>query len=84
MINSEAEKFAWVLQGETHFLIREYERQGIEFSHMLMWEAKQVTGDTIFSTVPDRWYHAYQYFNVPVSTEVASQTHPLQARHSHI
>ena len=66
------------MQGQTHFLIREYEQQGVEFAHMLMWEAEQVTGDVIFETVPERWYHAYQFFDQPVSTNVSSEAHPLQ------
>lgn len=68
------------VQGATHFLISEYEKQGVEFDRILMWEAKPITGETIFRTVPPRWYHAYQYFNVPVSTNVTSPDHPLQAR----
>ena len=67
------------MQGETHYLVRQYEKQGIEFNRMLMWEAKQVTGDVIFKTVPERWYHAYQYFNQPISTNVTSDAHPLKA-----
>ena len=68
------------VQGATHFLISEYEKQGVEFDRILMWEAKPITGETIFRTVPPRWYHAYQYFNVPVSTNVTSETHPLQVQ----
>ena len=66
------------MQGATHFLIKEYEKQGVQFDRMLLWEALPITGPQIFRTVPDEWYSAYQYFNVPVTTDVTSPKHPLQ------
>lgn len=70
------------LQGETHHLIRTYEAQGIDFDRMLLWEGKPVTGEVIFESVPEHWYHAYQYFNVYVSANTSSEAHPLQVLQS--
>lgn len=54
-----------------------YERNGIDFNRMLLWEAKQINGNEIFSKVPAEWYPAFQYFDIPVTSDVSSLTHPL-------
>ena len=66
-----------LLQGRDHYILRSYESNGISFDRMLLWEAKQVGGDIIMESVPKRWYHAYQFFNVLVSTDVDAEDHPL-------
>lgn len=63
---------------EPHYLIKQYEKAGVDFNRMLLWEAAQVTGETIFQTVPERWHHAYQFFDIPVTADVQSPAHPLQ------
>jgi hypothetical protein len=66
------------LQASPHHLIKGYERAGVNFDRILGWEAAQVGGNTIFAQVPERWYHAYQFFDIPVTTDVNSEGHPLQ------
>ena len=65
------------MQGQNHYILRTYESNGISFDRMLLWEAEQVGGEVIMKFVPKRWYHAYQFFNVLVSTDVDANDHPL-------
>lgn len=65
-------------QGNTPYgIIKGYEERGIHFDRMLMWEAEQVSGKVIFKHVPSRWYHAWQFFDLPVTTNTRATEHPL-------
>jgi hypothetical protein len=66
-----------LLQGIDHYIVKSYESRGIEFDRMLLWEAEQVGGETIFQYVPKRWYHAYQFFNIKVGMDANAEEHPL-------
>lgn len=54
-----------------------YKRQGIDFDRFLLWEARQQTPETIYAHLPKGDIHKYQYFNIPVTTNVADPSHPI-------
>ena len=64
-------------QGRPFFLLSAYEYRGVLFDRILLWEAEQATGSVIFSKVPKRWFHAYQFFNVPVTLNSGDDDYPL-------
>lgn len=59
------------------WMLESYERRGITFDRIFLWEATPMNGTHIHSRVPDRFYPAYQYFNIPASPDPADRRNPL-------
>lgn len=58
-------------------LIQTYGENGIEFDRHLMWEARQMTGQELFSQVPAQRHHSYQYINTPATSDPLNPSNPL-------
>lgn len=54
-----------------------YRRQGISFDRFLLWEAAEVQPANIYRNVPKSDIHKYQYFNIPVTSDVADPSNPV-------
>ena len=54
-----------------------YERRGIEFDRLLLWEANPTPAAAIFSDLPKDVWQKYQYFNWPASSNMSDPSSPL-------
>ncbi len=54
-----------------------YESNGLEFVRMLMWEVAPQKPAELLAQVPAKYYHAYQYYNVPASADINDPKNPL-------
>jgi hypothetical protein len=54
------------VQGQGWF-VRSYERLGLPFDRLLLWEAAPMPPAKIYDKVPPAMLRKYQYFNIPVS-----------------
>lgn len=52
-----------------NFLYSVYQKNGLIFARMLLWEVEKRDPVDLFSQVPHEVFHGYQYFNIPVSIE---------------
>jgi hypothetical protein len=54
-----------------------YQRQGIVFDRFFLWEAVTQAPAEVFKNVPKADMHKYQYFNVPVTSDAADMSNPV-------
>lgn len=59
------------------WLIETYAKRGIEFDRILLWEAAQHNATSVFKDVPKALHHAYQYFNLPATSDHEDPSNPL-------
>ncbi|WIA15646.1 hypothetical protein OEZ85_002272 [Tetradesmus obliquus] len=60
------------------WFVRSYERLGLAFDRLLLWEAKPLDPAKVYSKVPPELLHKYQYFNIPAHTDLSSPSHPVR------
>ena len=54
-----------------------YDRHGLDFDRLLLWEARPTPAEEIFSGLPQHLWHKYQYFNWPASSNSSDPSSPL-------
>jgi len=60
------------------FLFNTYKFRGLNPSRMLLWEAKPMEPEKVFTAVPGEVLGAYQYFNVPAILTEGDRRNPLE------
>lgn len=59
------------------WFIESYARNNLRPSRMLLWEAKSHPAPEVFKDVPDDLHFAYQWINIPASSDQSSPANPL-------
>jgi hypothetical protein len=59
------------------FLVEAYAEHGITFDRILLWDDTVRNPRQLFRQLPKRMFHAYQFFNIPVTANVTDEDHPL-------
>ncbi|KAG1668116.1 hypothetical protein FOA52_003903 [Chlamydomonas sp. UWO 241] len=67
---------SWREQSQS-WMVQHFEDLGIEFDRMLFWEARPMAAADVFRDVPRSNMHAFQYFNVPCSSDPMDPANPL-------
>eukprot|EP00878_Enallax_costatus_P028982 GHUV01031353.1.p1 GENE.GHUV01031353.1~~GHUV01031353.1.p1 ORF type:complete len:202 (+),score=49.14 GHUV01031353.1:419-1024(+) len=60
------------------WFVRHYEKQGIKFDRLLLWEARPISPPSqVYQQLPLPLLHKYQYFNMPATANMSLPSHPL-------
>eukprot|EP00798_Chlamydomonas_sp_ICE-L_P025264 gene25265-10915_t len=57
------------------WIVESYKKRGIKFDRLLMWEAGATDPAEIFKSVPAELQHAYQFFIIPMRTDLKWEGH---------
>jgi len=59
------------------FFYNTYGSRNITFTRIFLWEATPISPASLFAMLPREIYQAYQFFNIPASTNLLDPANPL-------
>lgn len=60
------------------WFFEEYQRRGLKIDRALLWEVGITEPNKLFGQVPQKYFHAYQYFNIPAEPTPGNLKNPFE------